>query len=139
MGVGTWFAYCVRERLIPLDELKRRLSSDPELSFNGARPDLLVCTVHDPRTGHFADVTVGIDTGRHVVSEAEELADKDIPIDFGVPPPDLDALRHYEARYELFWDLRYSLETYNAMMFMVEILSEACDAIVYDMTNRRYV
>lgn len=144
MKHGTWLACCDRRRLMPLDELARRLASDRELTPR-LEPggDVLVVTVHDRLTGNVADVDVSIDTGAHVAREAAELAESlasgRITVDDGVPVPDAASLARVDARYELTWELRWSDETYNTMMEIVGILMKECAAIVFDSTNGRFV
>lgn len=139
MSIGTWFAYCTRERLVSLDEVERGLKPDSDLSIVRAQDNLLVITVHDSMTGQDADITVNTDSGPHVALEAKELAGENLPVDPGVPPPDLDALARADARLELHWELAFSDETYNPMMLLAEHLVQACGAIIYDVTNHRFV
>src|SRR5262249_24186124 len=139
MSIGIWYAYCARERLMSLDDLARRLMPDSALTVRREQENLLVVTVHDSLTGNDADVTISIDTGPHVAIEAAELAEGWLTVDEGVPPPDAEALRRADARYELNWELLFSDETYNAMLVIADDLIQACGAIVYDVTNRRYV
>jgi hypothetical protein len=141
---GTWLAYCDRRRLLPLDGLGRRLDANPELTPRlDPAAGVLVVTVHDRLTGNIADVAISIDLGTHVPQEAAELAERltsrEIGVDAGVPMPDPKVLARADARYELTWELRWSDETYNAMMEMADILLKECDAIVFDSTNDRFV
>ena len=139
MNIGIWFAYCARERLMSLDELARCLASERNLLLRLDQENLLLVTVHDSLTGNDADITVSIDTGPHVALEAAELAAGDLTVDPGVPPPDREALCRADARYELTWELQFSDETYNPMMVIAGELIQACGAIIYDITNRRFV
>jgi hypothetical protein len=136
---GTWLAYCPRERLISLEEIARRIATDPEVTLPDPADDVLTVRVHDRMTGTVADIWVGSDTGSHVILEAQELVERDIGVDPGVPAPDLALLALCDARYELIWELQFSVETYNVMMVLVDILQEACGAIVHDITNDRFV
>ena len=142
MRRGTRFAYCSRTRVLPLSELARVLAPNPALTTRIER-DVLIVTVHDSLTGNDADVTVSIDDGGHVRSQAEELASAldagTHAIDPVVPRPDTSALRQADTRYEMTWDLRYSDETFNTLMWLTEPMVHACEAIVYDATSRRFV
>lgn len=143
MKQGFWFAYGRRERLAPLERLTSGLANDHSLSWRSEAPDLLVVTVHDSLTSNVADVVIGINSAPHVALEARELADAYraglIPLDPGVPPPDEGALAQADARIEMSWDLRFSDETYNTMAVIAGLLAETSGAVVYDVTNRRFV
>jgi hypothetical protein len=140
---GTWFAYCERSRVLPLDQLAQRLSAVTGHAARLDQSNLLVIAVHDSMTGNDADVSVTLDIGSHVRAETAELADDLVAgkhnIDPGVPVPDAEALRSADARYELTWDLRFSDEVYNTLIVLAELLIEECRAIVYDATHRRFV
>jgi hypothetical protein len=139
---GIWLAYCARARLLPLDAIARRLAPDPEITIR-LESDVLIAAVDDSLTGHSTEITVGIDTGAHVRLEAAEvaarLASGRLTADEGVPTPDREALAGADCRYELRWDLRFSDETYNAMLVIAGVVMQECGAIVYDVTNQRFV
>jgi hypothetical protein len=125
--------------MISLDEIGRRISTDPDVTATRVEGDWLTVHMHDGRTGNDAAVWIGIDAESHVILEAQELVELDIGVDPGVPPPDLGQLARCDARYEMIWELQFSDETYNVMMVLVDILQEATGAIVYDATNDRFV
>jgi hypothetical protein len=139
MSIGIWFAYCDQEKLLPLDELARRLKLHSELTLKRDEENLLVVTVHDRLTRKNADIEIGINTSPYVRLEAAELAEEDLPVDPGVPPPDSEILQRASARYELSWELRFSDETYNILVWIAEELIQACEAIIYDASNHRFV
>ena len=89
MSEGIWFAYCLRARLMPLDDLSTSLARDAELRPRREGHGMLIVRVFDSLTGHDADVTIVVDTGPHVRLEAAELADQleagEIAAERGVP------------------------------------------------------
>ncbi|HHO53609.1 MAG TPA: hypothetical protein ENK18_22745 [Deltaproteobacteria bacterium] len=127
-SVGTWLAMCRSEHLVPLEALASQLEQDPDIT-PGIDGDLLVLTVQDPLTGRTATINIGISRAPHVVLEAQELAELQVP---GVPP---GALAACSARYEILYDLEASDELTNPLLLLGQLLGQLSGAIVFDAFN----
>jgi hypothetical protein len=136
---GVWLIYGSAETVIGIDDLAERIAADPDVRQTAVDEDVLQITVHDPLTGHDADVFVSRDDGSHVALEARELADAPPRLDAGVPPPDLALLGRSDTRLEVTWDLERSDETFNVMLVIVDLSREFGSVVAYDQTNHRFV
>ncbi|MBX3154850.1 MAG: hypothetical protein KF773_02535 [Deltaproteobacteria bacterium] len=131
---GVWLAMFHRERLPSLDDVAREFRTLKNIDVVKTDQQTLVATVHDALTGNAADITVGLNLESHVVLESDEFASE-----HAGERPDRDDIARMDARFELVWDLEYSDETYNPLLFMAEILHKMCGAVTFDTLTGQFI
>jgi hypothetical protein len=131
---GRWEIYCSNARAISLDELASKLSRQ-EHRREGEK---LIVVARDTPSSPPAEIEVTIERGPAVGEYAEDLAQRDLPLDPGVPEPDRDALRASDVRYLLDYDADRHYALVNALITTAGAIEQACGGIIYDATSDRF-
>lgn len=134
---GSWLAFARAERCITLEELQRRLESEPSLAFRCEDQDRLVVSVHERQAGAVADIVVQRRSGPAASARAVGIAERNTTGDAGSGEPDLEMLLSADVCYEIRYGLNDVYAVYNALWYVAGELLDACEAVLIDEANDR--
>jgi len=123
-----WFVLFPRERTPSMAAILERVGAARDFDVRPLDDETFTISYQG------AEVVVALNTGKWVVTEAAEIADK------AADRPELAArIAASDARFEIGWDLAERHRAFDAFVHVGEILETMTGGVLYDERNSTFV